>query len=272
MPRHRLGAFLLSATTVVDRAYRLFDASRSALVASLASDGLLQAFNERAYGGAAAYDPASPAFRSKLFNWEADVVARHFPPPPARVLLGGAGGGREVLALVARGYETVAFEPSAALVGSLAAAMPDGARGSVFVGRYEDLPMVRVAGDDIRIDLSAGGAFDAALFGWASYSHLRGAGRRIDALRRMASLTRGPLLVSFFPAPPPTPPTAVRRWASRAHLWSPHDRFTPVVGYYHLSTRDELLDEVARAGLPVLELSEDGSDGRWPYCVMRAEG
>lgn len=270
MQLRRIGAFALSTTTVVDRAYRLFGGVRSSLVATLATDGLLEAFNERAYRGGDAYDPHSSAFRSRLFNWEEDVFARHLPRPPARVLIGGAGGGREALTLVARGYETCAFDPSAALVRAMESSAPEGARLGSFVGRYEQLPHVTALAHPGSTDLSADRPFDAALFGWASYSHLRGSDRRVDALRRMAALTRGPVIFSFFPAPPAHAPNRLQRWAARVHLWSPHDRFTPVVGYYHLSTRAELLDEVARAGLTVVELSEDGSDGRWPYCVTLA--
>jgi hypothetical protein len=268
MRPHKFGALLLSATTIVDRAFRLFDAARSAVVATCASDRVLEAFNARAYGGSVAYDPRSLAFRSELFNWEADALTRLFPPPPARLLVGGAGGGREALALAARGYATVAFDPSVPLVRALASMAGPERRVSAFVGRYEGLPLV-AASDETAVDLSVGDGFDAALFGWASYSHLRGAARRVAALRKVAALTRGPILVSFFPAPPASPPAGIRRWAARAHLWSPHDRFTPVVGYYHLSTREEVLREVEEAGLAVLEFSDDASDGRWPYCVVR---
>jgi hypothetical protein len=272
MRLHQFGARLLSATTVVDRAFRLFDAARSALVATCASDALLEAFNARAYAGSVAYDPRSPAFRSALFNWESNVLSRLFPPPPARLLVGGAGGGREALALAGRGYETVAFDPSVALVRALASTAGAERRVSAFVGRYETLPFVAAADDATLVDLSDSGGFDAALFGWASYSHLRGAPRRIAALRKVAALTRGPILISFFPAPQVSAPQGIRRWAARAHLWSPRDRFTPVVGYYHLSTREEWVQEVAEAGLGVLEYSDDASDGRWPYCVVRRSG
>jgi hypothetical protein len=47
MRLHQLGALLLSATTIVDRAFRLFDTARSAVVATCASDRLLDAFNGR---------------------------------------------------------------------------------------------------------------------------------------------------------------------------------------------------------------------------------
>jgi SAM-dependent methyltransferase len=265
----RAAAALLQATTLVDRAYRAFSGVRSALVASLAPDSVLDAYNERAYGNAGVYRPGSANFREALFRWEEGVIERHFPPAPARVLVGGAGGGREPLALAARGYEVVAFDPAARLVDALGARAAGMWNLTALAGRYEDLPRLRSSENGARVNLQDMRPFDAAILGWASYSHLRTAASRRTALERVAAVTTGAILLSFYLCPPPPPPSGVRAWLAGRHLWSPTDRFTPAVGFYHLSTKDELLGELAAAGLEVVEFSADDLDGRWPYCVAR---
>jgi hypothetical protein len=265
----RAGAALIQATTIVDRAYRAFGGARSAVVASLASDSLLEVYNERAYGNAGVYRAGSATFRAQLFLWEESVIERHFPPAPARVLVGGAGGGREPLALAARGYEVVAFDPAAGLVDALAAQSAGVPNVTALAGRYEDLPWLRSPENGARVNLQDVRPFDAAILGWASYSHLRTGDSRRMALERMAAVTNGPILVSFYLCRPSAAPSGVRAWLAGAHLWSPRDRFTPIVGFYHLSTRDELLGEMAAAGLEAIEFSADDLDGRWPYCVAR---
>ena len=53
-----------------------------------------------------------------LFPHEAELVRRFFPPPPARILDLGCGAGRTTVPLAAMGYDVVAFDPSAALIGA----------------------------------------------------------------------------------------------------------------------------------------------------------
>ena len=76
-----------------------------------------------------------------------------FPDPPGRVLIGGAGGGREAFALAARGYEVVAFEPSADLARSMVQHPPAGISVEALIGRYEDLPSLTSAATGARVDL-----------------------------------------------------------------------------------------------------------------------
>ena len=108
-------------TRAFDWLYRSADRARSELVAALASDEVLDRFNDIAYAGSRSYRPDASSFRAYLFPWEEEAIQRFFPKPPAHVLVGGAGGGREALALVERGYRVTAFEPSAGLVDALAA-------------------------------------------------------------------------------------------------------------------------------------------------------
>jgi hypothetical protein len=145
------------------------------------------------------------------------------------------------------GYRVTAFEPVAALAESLVSVRGT-ASIEVYVGRYEDLPSLAPAADAHRprIDLSSGEPFDAALFGWYSFSHGRSNDRRIDALRRVAALTPGPIVVSYFARPP--------------HITSPPDQFSVQVGHYREISVPEIQAFAEGAGLEILRLDPNGTE------------
>jgi hypothetical protein len=262
----RFGAHLIRATIVVDKAYAAFDRLRSRVVPRLAPSTVLDAYNNLAYGATAAYRADSVTFRRGLFRWEEQAIARFFPPVPARILVGGAGGGREAFALAERGYGVAAFEPAEQLANSLAAGIREGMRLTVFRGRYEDLPALEPLADSGRgtdaaratPGLQAGGAFDAGILGWSSFSHIRGEERRSRALRQFGELVTGPILVSAFPATGAAPGTKRRRPAFAIH-----------VGVYQPMSGDELEAAVRAAGFEVLHLDATEGDGNWLHAVIR---
>ncbi len=258
-----LGARALVASRAIDRLYRWFDRLRSEIVAAVASDELLDRFNELAYGGAPRYQPESGVFREYLFPFEENALARFFPPPPARVLIGGAGGGREALALARRGYRVVGFEPAGRLVNQLARGRA-GLPVEVHIGAYRDLE--QLFPDD--------GTFDAAIFGWVSFSHLRTEEDRLGALRQYARLTSGPVLVSFLALK--TEPTQrlarFRRLLPRRADRDPQDIFAMTVGLYHPVDEEEVRDLVQRAGMRILHINFDTRETSWPHVVLARDG
>ena len=88
-----LAARALFLTRVFDWLYRMANLVRSELVAGLASDAVLDRFNDIAYASERSYRPDQSSFRAYLFPWEEEAIRRFFPQPPAHVLVGGAGGG-----------------------------------------------------------------------------------------------------------------------------------------------------------------------------------
>jgi hypothetical protein len=267
----RLLARIIRVSTIIDRAARRFDQVRSVLVTRCASPSVLDAYNDLAYERTPVYRAGTPQFRHTLFNWEAEAIASAFPDPPGRVLIGGAGGGREAFALAARGYQVVAFEPSADLARSMLQHAPAGISIEALIGRYEDLPWLTSAATGARLDVRLQSPFAAALLGWASFSHLRTATARVAALRGVGELTSGPVVLSFYTRRPrPVPPSGLwHRLAEALGIRFEGDLFTPYVGFYHLSAPDELADEVRDAGLEIVHGSFDERDGRWPYLVVR---
>ena len=148
------------------------------------------------------------------------MIARYFPSPPGTVFVGAAGGGREALALARRGYRVIAFEPARPLATSLAdcgGELPV----ETCIGRYEKLPEVNsLTHSSVAVDLRSRAPFAAVILGWASFSHLRSNESCINTLREFGRLTRGPTLVSFFPASTFGPNTGVG------------GRFGMGIGYY----------------------------------------
>jgi SAM-dependent methyltransferase len=268
----RLLARAIRATMMVDTAARRFDRVRSALVTRFASESVLSVYNELTYDATPVYEAGSPSFRQGLFNWEKEMIALAFPKAPGAVLVGGAGGGREAFALAALGYDVVAFDPSAGLARSMGRETHETGRLEALIGRYEDLPRLVRVRDGVQVDVRALAPFDAAMFGWTSYSHVRTPAARVAALRMFGELTNGPVVVSFFlarPAPPREPGLA-RRIARGLGFRSSDDAFTPYIGFYHHSTAAEIEDEVRQAGLELTHACYDDLDGRWPYLVLRA--
>jgi 2-polyprenyl-3-methyl-5-hydroxy-6-metoxy-1,4-benzoquinol methylase len=256
---NRLGARLIVASTVIDKLYRRFDRLRSELIASVASDAVLDHYNDLAYGGTDSYRPETGSFREYLFPWEEAVVRELFPNPPARLLIGGAGGGREPLALAQMGYEIVAFDPSETLVASLGGRAP--ANVIVLGGAYENMGALFPEGE----------RFDAAIVGWGSFSHLRNEKARIETLQSFSRLTGGPILVSFLAVKGGASPglQRLRRLLPRRSDRDPQDVFAVTIGFYHPVDEGEVRALATQAGLDIVHLSFDERDTNWPHVVFR---
>ena len=177
-----------------------------------------------------------------LQDWEAAAIEAHFPPG-ARVVVTGAGGGREVIALLERGFDAVGYEPNPALV----------AAGSALLERRGHPGRLQLCERDaFPADVTA---CDAIVLGWGSYMLIPGRARRLALLQaaRRVLPAQGPLLCSFFMRPAGTRYFAtvagtanlvrrVRR-AERAELG---DAVGP--NFVHSFTRAEIQSELAAAG------------------------
>jgi hypothetical protein len=241
------------STFVVDRCFRIFDRLRSKAVLACAPDSFYDIYNDMVYARQDFYRAGSKTFLSSLLSFEERVISRHFPSPPATVLVGAAGGGREALALADRAFEVVAFEPARPLATSLA-----DVRGElpieIFVGRYEELPMVStLTRSPVVFDLRSRPPFAAAMLGLGSFSHLRSDEHCINTLRHFGQLTRGPILLSYYP-------TSMPESAKSAA------RFAIAIGYYRTFSGAEIHALAKRAGLNVIELDEKDA---WPHAVLQ---
>ena len=253
----RLLARSVWATRLVDKAYGKFNTLRTRLVVSWGTDSFHDAFNDITYASQPSYRPDAATFASELFPWERRVIEAHFPKPPATVLIGGAGGGREALALERRGYGVVAFDPTESLTTALYRMQNGGGGVEVFVGRYQDLPWLKSPnGSRAAIDLRHRPKFDAALMGWASFSHIRSDAERVEALRQMGALTAGPILLSYYSPVDEHAPSSSHR-----------ESFAMQVGFFRQLSEEEIRTAITGAGLEIVLLQHDAG---WPCAVVRA--
>jgi hypothetical protein len=184
--------------------------------------------------------------RSGLHDWELAAIERHFPAG-GRVIVTGAGGGREVLALLERGYDAVGHEPNGTLV----------AAGAALLRRLGHEGRLHVCGRDAFP--GGAGRCDAVLVGWGSYMLIPGRDRRVAFLRaaRAAVPAGAPLLCSFFVRPPDARYHAIL--AGTANVVRRLRRREPVeVGdtiaenFAHRFTRAEIERELALGGFRML--------------------
>jgi SAM-dependent methyltransferase len=269
MSRGHFAARLIRASVLVDRCFSRYQQLRSLIVTALASDAVLQAYNDQAYSETPTYDAGKREFRESLFNWEKEFVDAVFPPPPARVLIGASGGGREAFQLADRGYQVVAFDPSEGLLRSMIQrAAQTGARVESLLGRYEDLPVLRLEGTNQSVDLRRLPRFDASILGWSSFSHIRASRDRVATLKNFAAVTDGPVVFSFFRRRgDPQRMLRLRRFLNSLGRRHEGDAFSPL-GFFHYSSDNELAQEIREAGLRLIDASMDESDGHWPWMAV----
>ena len=265
----RIGARILRSTVLLDRAYQRFDKARSFAVLAFASDSFVTEYGRIAYDASDSYRAGSSTFRTGLFAWEKRAIRDFFPNPPARILIGGAGGGREAFALIERGYEIVGFDPAPGLAASMCAAAAGFPPGSLtaYCAGYADLPQMPPTAQFAGCDLRAQSPFDGAILGWTSFSHLSTDDERVDALRRVGRLTRGPILVSYFGRTAPAASSAAGRFAALKRRAERRGAamFTTGIGYARLLTDDEFRWLADRAELRVLHV--DG-EGEFPFAIL----
>jgi hypothetical protein len=199
--------------------------------------------------------------RRGFFPWEESVVGEHLEPG-SRVLVTGAGGGREVVALLARGYDAQGYEPNAALA----------AFGSTLTAADGHGDRVHVSDRSV---VPAGVTADAVVLGWGSYMLVPSRAQRIELLRAASAATggRGVVVLSYFPMPQDRRQfTTALRVARPLRRWL--RREPPVLGdalspnFAHHFTRGQIRDEVAAAGLSLVA----SGTGDYGWAVGRATG
>lgn len=218
----------------------------------------LHAIDEAMYRRDGAYRGEAHNVRG-LFPWERSALAAHFPPT-GRIAVIGAGGGREVLALSAEGYEAVGFECNPALVAA-AQTLLGGRRSR---GSVTFLP---------RDQAPSGELFDGVVVGWSAYMLIAGRDARVRFLTaiRDTLVPGAPVLLSFFTrsgdggrlGAVARVAGGIRRLLVRAAV-EVGDDLAP--NYVHRFTRSEVREELAAGGFLLVEFHEQGSgstDSGW---------
>jgi SAM-dependent methyltransferase len=184
-----------------------------------------------------------------LYAWELDIYER-FVSPADRILLVGSGTGRDLIALIGRGHEVVALEPS-------------GAAMALARQHLQRLGLTAVCVEGRMEDAGVPGTFDVIVFSFNCYTFIPGARHRIAALQRARDLLRpgGRIVVTYFEVPAQARQLAVGVGRLVARLtrsgWRLETgdvlRLGPGLSlqYEHTFTASEIVAEADAAGLCV---------------------
>lgn len=150
-----------------------------------------------------------PKPNQPLRAWEDTWFTEDLPPAPASILLPGCGSGRELIPLLDKGYEVLAFDGAPGAL-EIAKRLARG-RAEVSCATFDDL--VNAASGDRSSPLAGvvDREFSAVLLGWGALTHCAGAQRRRAVLRACCSITAGPVLASFY-SRSPEPLSRAGRW------------------------------------------------------------
>jgi hypothetical protein len=168
----------------------------SGFTEGLLSDALDVAEMERVTVALYDLQPASYGTEKGLQPWESDWYDECLPQPPARLLVTAAGAGREVKALLERGYAVDCFEPVPAYLQRCAAGNREGLSLSCDYAAY-----VRAMSGDGGGPAAAFSdhVYDAVILGWGSFTHLLAPDVQREVLKAaVRSAPEGPVLASFF--------------------------------------------------------------------------
>lgn len=217
----------------------------------------------RSYSSLRAYLPGGATFEGGLFDWELALLEHPVVPRSGKVLLAGAGGGRELRALIERGYSVFGFEPAEALLKGARAVAEEGRRATCVQGRFADLHLA-VRGQGPLAGAPA--PFDLIYFGWGSFTHVTRAQEQLEVLQAALALgPRAPLILSFWVRQQPLDSKrdrfrrGVRRLLARLGGAEPdpglvvHDE----CGFAYLFERSQLETLAARAGYRVALFAEE---------------
>ncbi len=208
------------------------------------------------------YFPGGIRFDGGLFTWELRVLASPRFPRSGRVLLGAAGAGRELVALVDRGFEVVAFDPCEPFADAARSIAPRD-KANVIHASYDDLIAAAAGRGGPLADAVKGKPFDAVILGWASLSHVMPSSARVDLFRALRVLAPdAPVLASFGLTSDPGTPAAgkgrVRRTLRRVFaalgakgVAEDTDHFFSHIGFFAYLSHEEVRDLASRSGYEI---------------------
>jgi hypothetical protein len=211
------------------------------------------------------YLPGGAHFQGGLFAWERRALDAPPFPRDGRVLLGAAGAGRELIALLERGFSVVAFDPCAPFA-EAARKLPTVDRATFVQASYADLvDAVEVRRGPLEF-LGAEPPFDAIVLGWGSFSHVMPAAARLSLLRALRALApKAPVLLSFALEPGASPKSKGRVRGTLQRLFAAlnapgvseiGDHFFANGGFFTFLTQDDILKLAWDAGYEVARFDE----------------
>lgn len=219
-----------------------------------------QAVTNAIYEKDKGYSSGGTYFRQSLFDWEKKLLQAPFPSS-GKILVGGAGGGREVSALLKRGYRVWAFDPVSTFVRDMEL-VGDGHEGlKVWQDSYENFSQNASTDSGNYFREHSIDDFDGVVLGWGSFSHLLSDSSRCDLLQVIRKIApKAPVLLSFLTRNEsqtsrwdrmrPFLRKSFRMMGARNQL-KEGDTFYPGSGFVHLFSPEEILELASESGYHV---------------------
>jgi len=258
----------------VQRAVNLQDSLRDELFLAWVPPDERTPLTTALYSREGSYMPGRGHVERGLFPAEEYAFRARPLAPGSRILLGAAGTGRELVTLVARGFEVVAFDPCS----SFAAAARSISPNVTFIdASYADVVHAVSNGQGPLAFLMEGPPIDAVMFGWGSLSHVLPHAARVAlfrALRRLAP--RAPLFTSFLFRPENADFTRGRARNALKRLFTAlgapttsekGDHFSPYIGFFSALGRQEIDELAAESGYDIVHF-DAGADA---YAVFEPQ-
>lgn len=189
--------------------------------------------------------------QSGFWEWEFKAIQTHFKACKT-ILLAGAGGGREIFALHALGYEVDAFECNPNFVKF----------ANEFLQKHQINCTIQIAARDTCPIYEK--IYDGLIVGWTAYSLIQGRQTRIDFLKQMRDRVKSgsPILLSFLYAYKSakyykmisTIANLIRaiRWQSKTEIGD----FILPENFVHYFSKEQISSELKEAGFRLEFYSE----------------
>jgi hypothetical protein len=236
----------------IQRAVNLQDSLRDELFLAWVPPDERTPLTTALYGREDSYMPGRGHVERGFFPAEEYAFRARPLAPGSRILLGAAGTGRELVTLVERGYEVVAFDPCVSFADAARSISP---KATFVDAAYADVVRAVEERSGPLAFLQDGPPIDAILLGWGSLSHVLPHAERVrllSAFRRLAP--KAPIFASFLFRPETANFTRGRaRNALKTiftALGAPNtsekgDHFSPYIGFFSALGREEI-DQLAR--------------------------
>ncbi len=249
----------------IQRFYNLHDSLRDEVFLAWVPLDERTAVTTSLYSREASYLPGRGHVERGFFPAEEYAFRSRPIPPGSRILLGAAGTGRELVTLVERGYDVVAFDPCATFADAARSILPN----ATFVdASYADV-VSAAAGRGPLVFLDKGPPVDAIMFGWGSLSHVMPHAERVALFRAFRKLApKAPIFASFLYLPEVTNFTRGRARNALQRVFSalgaPNtsergDHFSPYIGFFSALGREEIDKLADESGYDVVHF-DAGSD------------
>lgn len=194
--------------------------------------------------------------RRGLLSWERAAIEAFFPAR-SKVVIAAAGGGREALAMVAQGFEVVAFDPDAELI--------EKCRKRLNTEQTRQLTLMTAPPNAVPAIADAN--FDAGIVGWGALTHMTSSRVRMEFLRSFGALLKpgAPALISFHLRPPHSRADSLRDAIAKGvaaitfgRKPQRGDRFRieETASFLHLFTKEEVKTEIEGSGFSVTHFAE----------------